>query len=164
MEERSKMNPDAELNDLGTIVIQTAISVHRSVGPGLLESVYEAILSHELRKRGLAAERQVAVAFVHDGIRFDEGFRADIVVAGRIILELKSVEVLSPAHKKQLLTYLRLSGLRLGYLLNFGAALMKDGIVRMVNGLTEGSWSTNLSAFLFPLRPLRLCERLLFSF
>jgi GxxExxY protein len=86
MEERSKVNPDAELNDLGTIVIQTAISVHRSVGPGLLESVYEAILTHELRRRGLAAERQVAVSFEHDGIRFDEGFRADIVVSGRIIL------------------------------------------------------------------------------
>ena len=139
MTEWLKVDPNAELNDLGTIVIQTAISVHRSLGPGLLESVDEAILSHELHKRGLEAERQVAVPFEHDGIRFDEGFRADIVVDGQIILELKSVEALSPAHKKQLLTYLRLSGLRLGYLLNFGAALMKDGIVRMVNNLPEAS-------------------------
>jgi len=124
-------------NEIGRVVVDTCVQVHRELGPGLLESVYEAVLGHELRQRGLAVERQVPIRIVYRGLRFDEGFRADIVVEGRVILELKSVEKVSPAHKKQLLTYLRLSGMKLGFLLNFGEPLMKSGITRIVNDLDE---------------------------
>jgi GxxExxY protein len=124
-------------NQIGKVVVDAAVSVHREVGPGLLESVYEALLAHELRERDLHVDRQVAVPIEYRGIRFDEGFRADLVVEGKVILELKSVESVSSAHKKQVLTYLRLTGLKLGYLLNFGEALMRDGITRIVNGLAD---------------------------
>ena len=124
-------------NEIGTIVIESAIAVHRSLGPGLLETVYEVVLSHELHDRGLTVERQVPVPIQYKDIRFDEGFRADIIVAGKVILELKSVERVTAAHKKQVQTYLRLTGRKLGYLLNFGEALMKAGITRCVNGLEE---------------------------
>ncbi len=124
-------------NQIGRIVVDAAVSVHRDLGPGLLESVYEAVLAHELRKRGLGADRQVPVPIEYHGIRFDEGFRADLIVEDKVILELKSVETVSSAHKKQVLTYLRLTGLKLGFLLNFGEALMRDGITRIVNGLAD---------------------------
>jgi len=124
-------------NEIGREVVDAAIVVHRELGPGLLETVYEVIFMDELRKRGLKAERQVPVAIKCRGIRFDEGFRADIIVEGKVILELKSVERITNAHKKQLLTYLKLTGMRLGYLLNFGEAIMKRGITRTVNGLPE---------------------------
>jgi len=124
-------------NEIGKIVVDTAGSVHRDLGPGLLETVYEVVLAHVLRQRGLAVERQVPVPIEYCGIRFDEGFRADIIIENKVILELKSVQTVSNAHKKQLLTYLRLTGLKLGYLLNFGEALMKDGITRTVNKLDE---------------------------
>lgn len=103
----------------------------------MFESVYEVVLAHELCKRELNIERQVPIPIEYDGMQFDEGFRADIIIEGSVILELKSVESLSAAHRKQIQTYLRLTGLKLGFLLNFGAALMKDGIVRAVNGLEE---------------------------
>ncbi len=122
-------------NEIGKIVVDAAVEVHRKLGPGLLESVYEAILAHELRQRGLRVERQVSVPIEYCGMKFDEGFRADIVVEGKVILELKSVESVNNAHKKQVLTYLRLTDMKLGYLLNFGEALMKDGITRTVNKL-----------------------------
>jgi len=99
--------------------------------------VYEVVLVRELQNRGLKVERQVPVPIEYKGIRFDEGFRADIIVDGRVILELKSIERVSAAHKKQVQTYLRLTGCKLGYLLNFGEALMKSGITRCVNGLEE---------------------------
>ena len=124
-------------NEIGKIVVDAAVSVHRDLGPGLLETVYEVALAHVLRQRGLVVERQVSVPIEYCGIRFDEGFRADIIIEGKVILELKSVERVNNAHKKQLLTYLRLTGLKLGYLLNFGEALMKDGITRTVNRLDE---------------------------
>ena len=124
-------------NEIGTIIIETAIMIHRKLGPGLFESVYEVILAHELRKRGLKAERQVSVEIEWDGIIFDEGFRADILVEDKVMVELKSVETISRSHRKQIQTYLGLSGYKLGYLLNFGAAVMKDGIVRAVNHLEE---------------------------
>ena len=124
-------------NEIGRIVVDAAIRVHRELGPGLLETVYEVVLSRELGDRGLQAERQVPVTIECRGIRFDEGFRADIVVERKVILELKSVAKVNSAHKKQVLTYLRLSGMKLGYLLNFGEALMKDGITRVVNKLPE---------------------------
>ncbi len=114
--------------------------VHTRLGPGLLESVYEVALAHELRKRGLAVERQVPIPVVYDGIQFDEGFRADLVVAGLVIIELKSVESVHPVHKKQLLSYLKLTYKRLGYLINFGAELIKDGLSRVSNGAAD--WKT----------------------
>ena len=122
---------------MGRIIVDAAVSIHRGIGPGLLETVYEVVLAHVLQERGLVVERQVPVPIEYSGIEFDEGFRADIIVAGKVILELKSVEKVNNVHKKQLLTYLRLTGLKLGYLLNFGEALMKEGITRVVNGLNE---------------------------
>ncbi len=124
-------------NDIGNIVIETAIQIHRETGPGLMESVYEAILAQQLRSKGLAVKRQVAIPIEYDGIRFAEGFRADLIIDDKVIVELKSVETIRDAHKKQLLTYLRLSGIRLGYLLNFSESLMKHGIHRTVNRLPE---------------------------
>ena len=113
-------------NEIGKIVVDTALAVHRDLGPGLLESVYEVILARELQLRGLSVERQVPMPIEYHGVKFDQGFCADIVVEGKVILELKSVEQVSGAHKKQIQTYLRLTGLKLGFLLNFGEALMKE--------------------------------------
>lgn len=124
-------------NEIGAIVIDTSIKIHRELGSGLLESVYEIVLAHELEKQGLNVNRQVPISIIYDGIHFDEAFRADLLVNDRVLVELKSIEVISNAHRKQLQTYLKLSGKRLGYLLNFGARLMKEGIVRAVNGLPE---------------------------
>ncbi len=124
-------------NAIGTRILQAAISVHRELGPGLLETVYEVILARELSDLGLNVERQVSVPIVYKGIRFDEGFRADIIVEKKVLLELKSVERILPAHKKQIQTYLRLTSLKLGYLLNFGDDVLKTGITRCVNGLEE---------------------------
>ena len=124
-------------NEIGTIVVESAIAIHRELGPGLLENVYEIVLAHELKARNLNIERQVPVPIIYKDIRFDEGFRADMIVDRKVLLELKSVEQTNRAHKKQVQTYLRLTGYKLGYLLNFGEALMKDGITRCVNGLEE---------------------------
>jgi GxxExxY protein len=124
-------------NEIGTAVIEAAIAVHRELGPGLLETVYEVVLPRELQDRGLEVKRQVPAAVRYRELRFDEGFRADLIVEGRVILELKSVERVTAAHKKQVQTYLKLTGCKLGYLLNFGEALMKNGITRCVNGLEE---------------------------
>ena len=124
-------------NEISKVVVDAAYTVHVALGPGLLESVYETVLCHELRKRGLKVERQVAVAVVYDGLQFEEGFRADIVVEDKVVLELKSVEHILPVHSKQTLTYIRLMDKRLGLLINFGAARIKDGIWRIVNGLEE---------------------------
>jgi GxxExxY protein len=108
-----------------------------ALGPGLLESVYEVLLAHQLQKAGLKVKRQVPIPIEFEGIRFDEGFRADMVVEDKVILELKSVESVSKAHKKQVLTYLKLTGMKLGFLLNFGEAVMKDGIYRIINGTID---------------------------
>ena len=124
-------------NNIGREIVDAAIALHRELGPGLLETVYERILLQDIRKRGFDAERQVPVAIMCRGICFDEGFRADIIVESKVILELKSVERISNAHKKQLLTYLKLTGMKLGYLLNFGEDIMKRGIIRTVNHLPE---------------------------
>ncbi len=125
-------------NELATIVVDACFQIHTKLGPGLLESVYERILARALTKRGLQAARQVVVPIEWDGEVFDEGFRADLIVNDKLILELKSVEQVAKVHKKQLLTYLRLSDKRLGLLINFGAELMKEGLFRVVNGLEEG--------------------------
>lgn len=124
-------------NGVARIVVDAAVHVHQVLGPGLLESVYEIVLAFELRRRGLHVARQVPIDVVYENLRIDGGFRADLIVEGCVLVELKSVERTAPVHKKQTLTYLRLANLRLGLLLNFGAALMKDGITRLVNGLPD---------------------------
>jgi GxxExxY protein len=124
-------------NEIGMMVVDAAIAVHRELGPGLLESVYEAVLADELAARGLSVARQVLVPIIFKGKQIDDGYRADIIVNELVVLELKSIEAIRDVHKKQLLTYLKLGGKRLGYLLNFGEAVMKSGIVRIVNGLPE---------------------------
>jgi len=121
-------------NEIGTLIVDCAVHLHQGLGPGLLETVYETVLAHRLEKCGLRVDRQVSIPIEFDGEKFNEGFRADLIVEGKVIIELKSVEKVSPAHKKQLLTYLKLTGLKLGYLLNFGDALMKNGITRTING------------------------------
>ena len=124
-------------NEIAKVIVDAAYQIHKRLGPGLLETVYEVIFAHELKKRGLNVKRQVPVAIVFDGIKFDEGFRADLIVEDKVIIELKSVERIAPIHKKQLLTYLRLTDKKLGLLINFGSDLIRDGISRVVNGLKE---------------------------
>jgi len=124
-------------NEIADRVMDAALQIHRELGPGLLESVYEVILARKLTDTGLVVERQVPVPIQFQGILFDEGFRADLFVEQKVIIELKSVERLQPVHSKQLLTYLRLTGCRLGLLINFGENLLKDGFKRVVNGLED---------------------------
>ena len=124
-------------NEIGTTIIDTAMYLHKKLGPGLLESVYEVILSKLLAQKGLHVQRQVSIPIEFEGEHFDEGFRADLFIEGKVIVELKSVEKTTDAHKKQLLTYLKLTNTKLGYILNFGTELMKDGIVRTINGILD---------------------------
>lgn len=124
-------------NEISKVVVDAALKVHRALGPGLLESVYEVVLAHELRSRGIHVQRQVSIPVRYENIQFDEGFRADLLVEQKVIVEIKSVEMAKRVHKKQVLTYLRLADMRLGLLLNFGAELIRDGITRLVNGLEE---------------------------
>jgi GxxExxY protein len=122
-------------NEVAREIVDAAYKVHTTLGPGLLESVYEAAMEYELRKRSLWVVRQVSIPVVYEQVRLEEGFRADLIVEDKIIVELKSVETIHPVHKKQLLTYLRLTDKRLGLLINFGTILIKDGISRIANGL-----------------------------
>ena len=124
-------------NEIAKQVMDAAFLIHRALGPGLLETVYEVILAHKLSEMGVAVERQVPVPIQYESIKFDEGFRADLIVANKVIVELKSVERIQPVHSKQLLTYLRLTDLRLGLLINFGDNLLKNGFRRVVNGLKD---------------------------
>jgi GxxExxY protein len=124
-------------NDLSREIVDASFQIHKGLGPGLLESVYETVLCAELEGRGLVVIRQKPVPICYGALSFDEGFRADLFVNDKVIIELKSVEKIIPVHKKQLLTYLRLADKRLGLLINFGSALLKDGISRVVNGLPE---------------------------
>jgi GxxExxY protein len=124
-------------NELSGLILDVAIDVHRRLGPGLLESVYETILAHELIKRGLSVRREDPIPLVWDNLRFDIGFRADLIVNDLILIELKSVEQLAAVHKKQVLTYLRVTGLKLGLLINFGEETLKDGLRRIINGKLE---------------------------
>lgn len=135
MMSRRDAKTQRDLNDISGQIVDAAVHVHTKLGPGLLESVYERVLTHELEKRGLHIERQVPVPIIYDEIRFEEGFRADLIVEKSVIIELKSVETLAPVHSKQLLTYLKLMDCHLGLLLNFGAPLLKDGIKRIANNL-----------------------------
>ena len=126
-----------ETNEVSGAVVDCAMRIHQKLGPGLLESVYQRILAYELRKTGLAVETEVPVPVEWDGHVIDESFRADLIVAGKVLVELKSVERVKPVHKKQTLTYLKLSNLQVGLLINFGAPLLKEGIHRIVNDFPE---------------------------
>ena len=124
-------------NAIAKEIVDAAFHIHTGLGPGLLESVYDAVLAYELGRRGLRTVRQQPIPVIYENVRIDTGFRADLIVEDKVIVEVKSVEILAPVHKKQLLTYLRLADKRLGLLINFQVALIKDGITRIVNGLEE---------------------------
>ena len=124
-------------NELAKIVVDVSFEIHKRLGPGLLESVYQAVIVHELRKRGLTVESEVPLPVVWDEIKLEIGFRVDVLVESKLIVELKSCEKVAPVHKKVLLTYLRLADCRLGLLINFGEELIKNGISRVVNGLED---------------------------
>ena len=134
---RSDTTADTDINELTRAVIGAAIKIHRRLGPGLLESAYEACLSYELREQGLLVERQKPVPLIYEGVKLDCGFRADLVVEGRLIVELKCKEVLPPVDYSQLLSHLRLLGLQVGLLINFHVNVLKDGVTRMVNNYRE---------------------------
>ena len=122
-------------NRIGELILGCAVKIHKSLGPGLLESAYEACLAHEFDNSGLSYKRQVTLPVFYDGQRIDAGYRLDLLVADRVVIEVKAIEALAEIHKAQLLSYLKLGGYRLGYLLNFNVPRMKDGICRLVNGL-----------------------------
>jgi|SRR5215813_4972933 len=122
-------------NELSKQIVDVAFKIHTAYGPGLLESVYETIMTYELEKRGLRVSRQQPIPVIHESVRMNLGFRADLIVADKVVVEIKSVETVAPVHKKQLLTYLRLMDKRLGLLINFNVELIKHGITRVVNGL-----------------------------
>ena len=127
------MEGNVELHDVTGAIVESAISIHRRLGPGVFESVYETVLASCLARRGLHVERQRAVSFTFDDMRFDQGFRIDLLVERSVIVEVKSVDRLAAVHRRQLLTYLRLMDLRVGLLLNFSTERMLDGITRVVN-------------------------------
>ncbi len=122
-------------NEIGKIVVDSAIKVHKSLGPGLLESAYEACLAYELKKRIRDIQTQVGLPLIYDEVKLDMGYRLDIFIEGKVIIELKAVEKILPIHKAQIISYLKLSGCKLGFLLNFNVNRMKDGIKRIVNNL-----------------------------
>jgi|ERR1700738_4111231 len=124
-------------NKIAKKILDNAFLVHTKLGPGLLESVYEVVLAHELKKVGLLVERQRPMPITYDGILFEEGYRADLLVESKVIVELKSVAAISAVHSKQVLPQLRLSGLKLGLLINFGETHLKNGIKRIINGELE---------------------------
>ena len=139
---RAKNAKDAKIcrmneNEIAKAVVNAAYELHKELGPGLLESVYEVLLADALRQQGFEVARQHPISICFRGKRFEEGFRADLIVNGRVLLELKSVEGLDRVHKKQVLTYLKLTGLKLGLLINFGGGHLKGNIERLVNGLEE---------------------------
>jgi GxxExxY protein len=124
-------------NEIAKIVVDCAYKVHTTLGPGLLEHIYEVALQHELKKRGLEVVRQIPVPIVFDGIRFDEGFRMDLLVENKVVVEIKSIEEVHPKHRMTVLSYLRLADKRLALLINFNVQYIKDGITRIVNGLPD---------------------------
>jgi GxxExxY protein len=127
------MSGNDQLERLAAIVVDCGLQVHRELGPGLLESVYEVVMFESLRQRGVAVERQVPIQIHYNGRTFDNGFRADLLIEGQLLIELKSTERHAAVHAKQLLTYLRLSGLSLGFLMNFGMSTFKEGVHRLGN-------------------------------
>jgi GxxExxY protein len=128
-----------ELNGITGAIVDSALKIHRELGPGLFESVYESVLARSLERRGLVVLCQHPISFEYEGIRFQEGFRIDLLVERRVIVELKSVEKLNPVHSRQLLTYLRLTNVQVGLLINFGAPTLKEGLRRIINDRSEGS-------------------------
>jgi len=122
-------------NEIGKLVIDASMKVHTALGAGLLETVYETCLAHELERQGLTVKKQVALPIVYDDLRVDNAFRTDLLVDDKVVVELKAIDKLLPVHTAQLLSYLKLGKYKLGYLLNFNVMHMKDGIKRMVNGL-----------------------------
>jgi GxxExxY protein len=122
-------------NEIGDIVIAAAMKIHSALGPGLLESAYELCLAYELEKQDLRVRKQVSIPIRYESLTIENGYRIDLLVDDRVVIELKALEALLPVHRGQLLSYLRLGGFKLGYLLNFNVPHMKDGIMRMVNGL-----------------------------
>ena len=124
-------------NEIATEIVDAAYKIHTHLGPGLLEAAYHDILIYELKKRGLKVESEVITPIIYDNVMFKVGYRADLIVEDKVIIELKSVEMIAPVHKKQLLTYLRLSGKKLGLLINFNESLIKNGIKRIVNNLED---------------------------
>jgi GxxExxY protein len=124
-------------NPISKEIVDAAYKIHTTLGPGLLESVYERILCYELQKRGLRVERRVPVLIEYDGVDFEEGYRLDLIVEGKVIVEVKSIEQTANIHKKQVLTYLRLTNKKLGLLINFNEEVIRTGITRIVNGLAE---------------------------
>ena len=124
-------------NEIAKLIVDASIQIHKELGPGLLETIYEVLLKHELESRDLKVDRQIPIPINYKGIKFQQGFKADLIVEDKVIIELKSVETISKAHKKQVLTYLKLTDKKLGFLLNFGEALMKDGITRLINGTIQ---------------------------
>jgi len=124
-------------NEIARQIVDAAYKIHTTLGPGLFESVYEAVMAQELSKRGLQFKRQQPLPVVWENLHLEAGFRADLIVENKVIVEIKSVEAIAPVHRKQLLTYLRLSNKRLGILINFDVNLIKDGIARVVNGLGQ---------------------------
>src|SRR6202051_1723015 len=124
-------------NEIAKEIVDAAFRLHTTLGPGLLESVLDAVLAHDLGRPGLRIPRQQPIPVIYDSLRLDIGFRADLIVEDKVIVEIKSVELLAPVHKKQLLTYLRLSDKRLGLLINFNVAFIREGIARIVNGLED---------------------------
>jgi GxxExxY protein len=122
-------------NEIGDTIIASAMKVHTALGPGLLESAYETCLLYELEKQGLPVRRQALITIRYEDLTIDNGYRVDLLVGDRVVVELKAVEAILPVHRGQLLSYLRLGGFKLGYLLNFHVARLRDGIVRMANGL-----------------------------
>jgi GxxExxY protein len=124
-------------NQIAAAIVDATFKIHTTLGPGLLESVYQAVLDYELQKRGLRVTQQVGLPLHYEGVKLELGFRVDLIVDEKVIIEIKSVEALAPVHKRQLLTYLKLMDLRLGLLINFNVELMKNGIHRVVNKLAE---------------------------
>ena len=122
-------------NDIAAVIVDAALKIHKTLGPGLLESVYQATLEFELRRRGLNVVQQLALPVYYEGIKLDVGFRIDLLVGDRVVVEIKSIEAIAPVHRKQLETYLRLMNMRLGLLINFNVELIKYGIQRVVNRL-----------------------------
>ena len=128
---------DVTENEVAKQIVDAAYRIHTSLGPGLLESAYEAVLAYELEKPGLRTVRQQVVPIIYPSARIETGFRADLIVEDKVIVEIKSVEAVAPGHKKQLLTHLRLADKRLGLLINFNVALIQDGITRIANGIQD---------------------------
>lgn len=131
-----------EINDITGMIIEEAIKIHSNLGPGLLESVYEEILAYRLDKRGLLVQRQTPIPVFYEEVKMDIGFRSDLIVENKVIVEIKSIETIAPVHPKILLTYLKLTGITVGLLINFNEPILKNGIKRIVNNYISASSAT----------------------